>query len=93
MNQIAKQMEIDKVINILYRIIIDTIVNQIIKRGGGHSGALCIVFVTHSLDYLYHAKHSRTSILGVLKKQYTCMYPTGFVLRNSMKDFFSNKLD
>lgn len=63
MNQIAKQMEIDKVINILYRIIIDTIVNQIIKRGGGHSGALCVVFVTHSLDYLYHAKHSRTSIL------------------------------
>lgn len=55
MNQIAKQMEIDKVINILYRIIIDTIVNQIIKRGGGHSGALCVVFVTHSLDYLYHA--------------------------------------
>lgn len=87
MNQIAKQMEIDKVINILYRIIIDTIVNQIIKRGG-HSGALCVVFETHSLDYLYHAKHSRTSILGVLKKQYTCMYPTGFVLRNSMKDFF-----
>lgn len=34
MNQIAKQMEVDKVINILYRIIIDTIVNQIIKRGG-----------------------------------------------------------
>lgn len=26
---------IDKVINILYRIIIDTIVNQIIKMGGG----------------------------------------------------------
>lgn len=35
MNQIAKQMEIDKVINILYRIIIDTIVNEIIKMGGG----------------------------------------------------------
>lgn len=35
MNQIAKQMEIDKAINILYRIIIDTIVNQIIKMGGG----------------------------------------------------------
>lgn len=83
-------MEIDKVINILYRIIIDTIVNQIIKRGGrGHSGALCVVFVTHSLDYLYHAKHSRTSILGAIY-----MYiPYWLCFEKFDERFFSNKLD
>lgn len=62
-------MEIDKVINILYRIIIDIIVNQIIKRGGGgYLGVLCVVFVIYSLDYLYYVKYFRISILGVLKK-------------------------
>lgn len=60
-------MEIDKVINILYRIIIDIIVNQIIKRGG-YLGVLCVFFVIYSLDYLYYVKYFRISILGVLKK-------------------------
>lgn len=92
MNQIAKQMEIDKVINILYRIIIDTIVNQIIKRGGAFRCIMCS-FCNTQLGLSISCKAFQNKHSGSIKKAIYMYVPYWLCFEKFDERFFSNKLD
>lgn len=87
-------MEIDKVINILYRIIIDIIVNQIIKMGGG--GVFrCIMcsFCNIQFGLFILCEVFQNKYFGSIKKVIYMYVFYWFCFEKFDERFFLNKLD